>query len=131
MMAEKIIGKPLRQPQLKEDDLQVITQQEEFLALLELAAYEESSIENCLVKGLSCVELDCHGVTFRNVVFVNCRFSACRFEKASFRHSIFRNCDLSNCDFGDSYWDCCALEEIKGPGILWKESSLHHLLLQR
>ena len=46
-MTEKIVGKPLRQPQLKEADLQLIANQEDFLALLELAAYEESSIENC------------------------------------------------------------------------------------
>ena len=129
-MVAKTTGKSLRQPQLQEATLQPITQEAEFLALLEQAVYEESALENYFVRGLSCAELDCHGVAFYHVVFANCRFSACSFEKASFRQSVFRDCDLSNCNFSDSYWDCCTLEEIKGQGSMWQESSLHHLLLR-
>lgn len=123
--------KILRQPEIKEDTLQVVHDQEMFLTILETAAYQESSIEGYFVRGLTLTEIDCHGFSFRNMKFVNCRFSACLFEKASFRNIVFDNCDLSNCNFSDSYWDCCTLQEIKGPGTIWKNSSLHHLKYQR
>lgn len=123
--------KVLRQPQLQEDKLQIMTDLELFLTVLETAAYQESNIEGYLVRGLTIVEIDCRGCSFGKMKFSNCRFSACLFEKTSFRDVVFDNCDLSNCNFSDSYWDCCTLQEIKGPGTVWKGSSLHHLLYQQ
>ena len=121
----------LRQPQLQDDALQTVIDLDDFLELLETAAYEESAIENYLVRGLTLPELDCHGISFHNVRFISCRFIACQFTTASFRQTALENCDLSNCDFSHSYWDCCTLREIKGTGSLWQESSLHHLLLEQ
>ena len=43
----------LRQPQLQDDALQTVTGLDDFLELLETAAYEESAIENYLVRGLT------------------------------------------------------------------------------
>lgn len=123
-------GKKLRQPKLVEDQLKPVTDAEEWLMILETAAYEESAIENYWAKGLQFAEMDWHGLAIHNVLFTSCRFSGCHFEKASFRQTVLRNCDISNCNFGDSYWDCCTLEEIKGPGLLWQESSLHHILFR-
>ena len=118
----------LRQPQLLQEQLQIVTDAELFLSLLETAIYEESSIDGYWVRGLTLMDVNCSRVTFRNMIFENCRFSACQFGKAGFRETIFRNCDLSNCVFSESYWDCCTLQDVKGPGMLWTECSMHHLL---
>lgn len=120
----------LRQPRLLQEQLQIVTDAELFLNLLETAIYEESSIDGYWVRGLTLMDVNCSRVTFRNVIFENCRFSACQFGRAGFRETIFRNCDLSNCVFSDSYWDCCTLQDVKGPGMLWAECNLHHLLFE-
>ena len=60
--------KKLRQPQMVEDRLKPVTDPEEWLMILETAAYEESAIENYWVKGLQFAEMDWHSLAIHNVL---------------------------------------------------------------
>lgn len=54
----------LRQPHLLQEQLQIVTDAELFLNLLETAIYEESSIDGYWVRGLTLMDVNCAGLLF-------------------------------------------------------------------
>lgn len=76
------------------------------------------------------VDIKMNRIEFDGVVFSKCRFVNCDFTGSSFLNVTFLNCDLSNCRFQDCYFRDTKLNECKGDGSNFSQSSLHRVIIE-